>query len=220
MESKLSSCSSFSLHHLLTPLPQEQSSSTMATQFLILTLLIFYTTLTFTTARDTNTGFVGSPDPKALGLKEKLSFSHFRFYFHERFAGSNPTSVFVVPPVPKYNSSTLFGAVGFMDTALTVGPEPTSKVVGRIEGLVAGTSQREFILLVVLNFVLTEGKYNGSTITVLGRNRVNQNIREIPVIGGTGVFRFATGYAETNTIFLDPKTRSTIEYNIYVSHYC
>ncbi|XP_047155744.1 dirigent protein 22-like [Vigna umbellata] len=99
------------------------------------------------------------------------------------------------------------------------GPEPTSKVVGRIEGLVAGTLQREFILLVVLNFVLTEGKYNGSTITVLGRNRITQNIREIPVIGGTGVFRFATGYAETNTIFLDPKTRSTIEYNIYVSHY-
>ncbi|XP_017438130.1 dirigent protein 22 [Vigna angularis] len=94
------------------------------------------------------------------------------------------------------------------------GPEPTSKVVGRIEGLVAGTSQREFIL-VVLNFVFTEGNYNGSTITVLGRNRITQNIREIPVIGGTGVFRFATGYAETNTIFLDPKMRSTIEYNIF-----
>ncbi|XP_052730108.1 dirigent protein 22-like [Vigna angularis] len=76
------------------------------------------------------------------------------------------------------------------------GPEPTSKVVGRIEG-----------------------KYNGSTITVLGRNRITQNIREIPVIGGTGVFRFAMGYAETNTIFLNPKMRSTIEYNIYVSHY-
>jgi len=205
--------------HLLTPLPQDQSSSTMATQFLILTLVIFCSTLTFTTAQDTDTGFVRSPDPKTLGLKKKKSFSHFRFYFHERFSGSNPTSVFVVPPVPKFNSTTSFGTVGVLDTTLTVGPEPTSKVVGRIEGLVAATSQRVFTLSVILNFVLTEGKYNGSTITLLGRNSIAQKVREIPVIGGTGLFRFATGYAETNTIFLDPKTRDTIEYNIYVSHY-
>ncbi|KAK7382344.1 hypothetical protein VNO80_01195 [Phaseolus coccineus] len=191
----------------------------MATQFLILSLLIFCNTITFTTAKDTNTGFVGSLDPKTLGLKKTHSFSHFRFYFHERFDGSDPTSVFVIPPLPKYNSTTSFGTVGIMDNALTVGPERTSKVVGRIEGIAAATSQSEFNLLVVLTFVLTEGNYNGSTITVLGRNRLSQKIREIPVIGGTGVFRFATGYAETNTIFIDPKTRSTIEYNIYVSHY-
>ncbi|KAG5060535.1 hypothetical protein JHK87_001564 [Glycine soja] len=64
-----------------------------------------------------------------------------------------------------------------------------------------------FNLLVVFNFMLTEGKYNGSTITVLGRNRISQKLREIPVIGGSGVFRFATGYAEVNTVFLDPQTR-------------
>ncbi|KAH1266276.1 Dirigent protein 3 [Glycine max] len=60
------------------------------------------------------------------------------------------------------------------------------------------------------------GKYNGSTITVLGRNRISQKLREIPVIGGSGVFRFATGYAEVNTVFLDPQTRSTI--TIFMFH--
>ncbi|KAG5069233.1 hypothetical protein JHK85_001610 [Glycine max] len=73
-----------------------------------------------------------------------------------------------------------------------------------------------FNLLVVFNFMLTEGKYNGSTITVLGRNRISQKLREIPVIGGSGVFRFATGYAEVNTVFLDPQTRSTI--TIFMFH--
>jgi len=160
---------------------------------------------------------MGTLNRKELGLHKKDKLSHFKFFFHERFTGSNATSVTVVPPVPKYNA-TSFGLVGITDNALTVGSDPNSKVVGRIEGLYAGTSQTEFNLLVVVNFALTEGKYNGSTITVLGRNRLSLKVRELPVIGGSGVFKFATGYAEVSTLYLDAN-RSTIEYNIYVSHY-
>ncbi|KAG5060528.1 hypothetical protein AAZX31_01G116100 [Glycine max] len=189
----------------------------MTTQFVILSLLVSCNTLIYANAEDT--GFVGSLDHKALGLKKKDKVSHFRFYFHETFTGSNATTVFVVPPLPQYSSTSSFGAIGVMDNVLTAGPERTSKVVGRVEALAAATSQTEFNLLIFFNFILTQGKYNGSTITVLGRNRISLKVREIPVVGGTGVFRFATGYAETNTIFFDPQTRSTIEYNIYVSHY-
>ncbi|KAK7390283.1 hypothetical protein VNO78_25585 [Psophocarpus tetragonolobus] len=188
----------------------------MATQFLILSLLISSYLITSTLAEET--GFVGSLDRKALGLKKKNKVSHFRFYFHERFTGANATSVTVVAPLPKYNTTTNFGLVGVTDNALTVGPEPGSKVVGRIEGLYAATSQSEFNLLVVVNFALTQGKYNGSNIAVLGRNRLSLKVREMPVIGGSGVFKFATGYVKTSTLYLDAD-RSTIEYNIYVSHY-
>ncbi|XP_020236861.1 dirigent protein 22 [Cajanus cajan] len=188
----------------------------MATHFLILSLLISYHLLTFTVAEET--GFVGSLDRGKLGLAQKDKVSHFRFYFHEQFTGTNATSVTVVAPLPKYNSTTNFGMVGITDNALTVGPDRASKVVGRIEGLYAATSQSEFNLLVVVNFALTEGKYNGSTIAVLGRNRLSQKVREMPVIGGSGVFKFATGYVETSTLYLD-SDRSTIEYNIYVAHY-
>ncbi|XP_020236858.1 dirigent protein 22 [Cajanus cajan] len=189
----------------------------MASRFVVLALLISCHALASTNAEET--GFVGPLDRKTLGLKRKEKLSHFRFYFHESFTPNNATTVTVVQPLPKYNATTSFGSVGVTDNALTVGPERTSKVVGRVEGVVAATSQSEFNLLVVLNFVLTEGRYNGSSIVVLGRNRLSLKVRELPVIGGTGVFRFATGYAETNTIFLDPKTRSTVEYNVYVSHY-
>lgn len=190
----------------------------MATQFLILSLLISCQALTSTKVAE-DTRFVGSQDRETLGLEKKHKVSHFRFYFHETFTGSNATTVFVVPPLPQYSSTSSFGAIGVMDNVLTAGPERTSKVVGRVEALAAATSQTEFNLLIFFNFILTQGKYNGSTITVLGRNRISLKVREIPVVGGTGVFRFATGYAETNTIFFDPQTRSTIEYNIYVSHY-
>ncbi|KAL2337669.1 hypothetical protein Fmac_012115 [Flemingia macrophylla] len=185
----------------------------MASHFLILSLLISFT---FATAQET--GFVGSLDRKSLGLAQKDMLSHFLFYFHERFTGSNVTTVMVVPPLPKYNATSNFGGMGVTDNALTLGPDPASKVVGRIEGLFAATSQTEFNIVQVVNFALTEGKYNGSSIAVLGRNRLSQKVRELPVVGGTGLFKFATGYVETTTLYLD-SNRSTIEYNIYVSHY-
>ncbi|KAH1084374.1 hypothetical protein J1N35_024135 [Gossypium stocksii] len=51
-----------------------------------------------------------------------------------------------------------------------------------------------------------EGKYNGSNLSVLGRNPVFSAVREMPVIGGSGVFRFARGYAEARTHTFDLKT--------------
>ncbi|CAJ1948606.1 unnamed protein product [Sphenostylis stenocarpa] len=184
----------------------------MTSQVLIFSLLITCHLLTSTLADET--GFVGALNLEDLQKDKKVS--HFKFYFHERYTGSNATSVTVVPPIPKYNA-TSFGLVGIMDNALTVGPEQNSKIVGRVEGSYAGTSQRELNLLVVFNFVLTEGKYNGSTITVLGRNRLSLKVREMPVIGGSGCFKFATGFVETSTLYLDAE-RSTIVYDIYVSH--
>ncbi|OWM69255.1 hypothetical protein CDL15_Pgr025442 [Punica granatum] len=44
-----------------------------------------------------------------------------------------------------------------------------------------------------MNFAFVEGKYNGSSLTVLGRNPVFDAVREMPVVGGIGLFRFAHG---------------------------
>ncbi|XP_027337795.1 dirigent protein 22-like [Abrus precatorius] len=187
----------------------------MATQFLLFLLMISCYALTIVKADDT--GFVGSVDPSVL--EKKQTMSHFRFYFHEIFNGTNATSVTVVDALPKYNTTTFLGMVGVMDNILTLGPDRNSKAVGRVQGLYAATSQTEVALVPVLNFILSQGKYNGSYITVLGWNLINLKVREMPVIGGSGAFRFARGYVEVNTIFLDIQTRSTIEYNIYVSHY-
>jgi hypothetical protein len=147
-------------------------------------------------------------------MKEKLS--HFRLYWHDILSGRNPTSVMVV----KSPTSDGFGQVNMIDNPLTLGPELSSKHVGKAQGLYALASQEEIGLLMTMNFVFTYGKYNGSTITILGRNPVLHHVREMPVIGGSGLFRFARGYAEARTHRFDLKTGdATVEYSIHVMHY-
>ncbi|KAL1815248.1 hypothetical protein ACET3Z_017822 [Daucus carota] len=154
-----------------------------------------------------------------LGLK-KEKLSHLHFYFHDIVSGRHPTAVRVASAAITNTSSTGFGAVVMIDDPLTVGPEPGSKQVGRAQGIYASASLSEAGLLMVLNYAFTEGKYNGSTISILGRNPVFSAVREMPVVGGSGLFRFARGYAQARTHFFDLKTGdAVVEYNVYVFHY-
>ena len=107
-----------------------------------------------------------------------------------------------------------------MDDPLTLGPERSSKMVGRAQGIYASASQTEVSLLMVLTFAFTEGKYNGSNLSVLGRNTVLSAVREMPIVGGSGLFRYARGYAEARTHTVNFNTRdAVVEYNVYVFHY-
>ncbi|KAG5095457.1 hypothetical protein JHK84_051045 [Glycine max] len=191
----------------------------MFIQFLIFSLLFTPFTIISTIAHDTD-DFVRTLDRKMLGLDEKKEkFIHFRFYWHDAMSGRNPSSVEVVPP-PLKNSTTRFGLVNMLDNPLTLGPQLNSKLVGQAQGFYASTSQSEFVLLMAMNLVITEGKYNGSTITILGRNPIYNEEREMPVIGGSGLFRFARGYAKLRTYWFSPSTRDAIvEYNVFVLHY-
>ncbi|KAI3434224.1 uncharacterized protein J3R85_006680 [Psidium guajava] len=117
-------------------------------------------------------GFATGLDPGIMGLdlgKEKLS--HFRFYLHDVQSGPKPSSVPVVHP-PSNASVTAFGQVNVIDNPLTLHPDPGSELVGRAQGVYSLASQEEVALLMIMNFAFVSGKYNGSGITVLGRNPV------------------------------------------------
>ncbi|VVA31548.1 PREDICTED: dirigent [Prunus dulcis] len=119
-------------------------------------------------------------------------------------------------PLKTLNSTiTTFGATMMIDDALTEKQEPTSKIVGRAQGLSSVAAQRdhEFALLVVMNFAFVEGKYKGSTISILGRNPVLNDVREMPIIGGMGLFRFARGYALAHTVRFNPTGDANVKYN-------
>ncbi|KAL0316895.1 UNVERIFIED_CONTAM: Dirigent protein 21 [Sesamum radiatum] len=154
-----------------------------------------------------------------LGLKhEKLS--HLHFYFHDIVGGRQPTAVRVAEAAVTNSSATGFGLVVMIDDPLTLGPNLSSKIVGRAQGIYGSADLNNLGLLMVLNFAFTEGKFNGSTLSVLGRNAVFSAVRELPIVGGSGVFRFAKGYAEARTHELNMKTGDAIvEYNVYVFHY-
>lgn len=106
-----------------------------------------------------------------------------------------------------------------VDDPLTEGLEPGSKVVGRAQGMYALASQHDSGLLMVMNFAFVEGRFNGSTLSILGRNQVLNPVREMPIVGGSGLFRFARGYALAKTIRYNQKTGdAVVEYNVSVMH--
>ncbi|KAM7523184.1 hypothetical protein LguiA_013086 [Lonicera macranthoides] len=182
--------------------------------FTTITILISF--LSFP-ATGENSGLIGTFDRKSLGLK-KEKISHFRLYWHDINSGRTPTSVSILQPVN--GSTTGFGMVNMIDNPLTIGPKLSSKLIGKAQGFYSLSSQEEIGLLMAMNFAFIEGKYNGSTITVLGRNTVNSPVREMPVIGGSGLFRWARGYVQAKTYYSNAKTHDAIvQYNIYVMHY-
>ncbi|CAK8574813.1 unnamed protein product [Lathyrus sativus] len=189
----------------------------MSTQYFI-TLFFFFLischTITSTSSLENEEA------KKVLDLIKKEKLSHLKFYWHSIASGNNSTSIEVVPTPKKLNSSTSFGSFNMIDNPLTLGPELSSKLVGKSQGFYVYASKEEFSLFMGMNFALIEGKYNGSSFTILGSNPISHKVREMPVIGGTGLFKLARGYAQVTTHFLDLKTAYAIdEYNVYVFHY-
>ncbi|KAI4300658.1 hypothetical protein L6164_034009 [Bauhinia variegata] len=183
--------------------------------FVILTIMV----LLSPQARAKQNRFSRILSPASLGLrKEKLS--HLHFYFHDIVSGPKPTAVKVAEALMTNTSHTGFGVVVMADDPLTAGPSRTSKLLGKAQGIYASAAQDELGLLMVMNYVFTEGKYNGSTLSLLGQNKAFNAVREMPIVGGSGLFRFARGYAQAKTHSLDYKTgNAVVEYNVYVFHY-
>ncbi|KAH1083831.1 hypothetical protein J1N35_023592 [Gossypium stocksii] len=106
-----------------------------------------------------------------------------------------------------------------MDDPLIEKPMPTSKLVGRAQGIYAFASQSDFGLLIVVNFVFSDGIYNGSAISVLARNAVLDAVREMQIVRAGRIFRFAHGYALAKTVQLNKNGDAIVEYNVTVVHF-
>ncbi|XP_010504753.1 PREDICTED: dirigent protein 21-like [Camelina sativa] len=153
------------------------------------------------------------PGPKP----EKLT--HLHFYFHVIDSGNKPTDVLVATGPTTNSSATNFGLVAIDDDPLTMGPDITSDEIGRAQGMYASTDQNKFGLLMAFNFVFTKGEFSGSTISMYGRNAILSKVREMPIIGGTGAFRFGRGYAQAKTfVYNTTSGNAVVVYNVYVWH--
>lgn len=89
--------------------------------------------------------------------------------------------------------------------------------MGRAQGLYASTDKKTFGLSMVFNLAFTEGELNGSTAAMYGRNPILLEERELPIIGGTGAFRFARGYARPKT-YKVVNIDAVVEYNVFIWH--
>ncbi|KAI0491704.1 hypothetical protein KFK09_025964 [Dendrobium nobile] len=153
----------------------------------------------------------------AGGVNAKEKLIHLRFYWHDILSGPNPTAATIARSPVTNASATLFGLVNVIDDPLTLGPDLSSRQIGRAQGIYASADQNVVGLLMTMNFVFVDGEYNGSTLAVMGHNQVFSKVREMPIVGGTMLFRLARGYVQARTYSFRPETGDAIvEYNCYV----
>uniref|UniRef100_A0A0E0IRU5 Dirigent protein n=1 Tax=Oryza nivara TaxID=4536 RepID=A0A0E0IRU5_ORYNI len=137
--------------------------------------------------------------------------THLHFYMHEFFnGGPNGSTARVAPPARSGGS--LFGFVSVVDDALREGADPASRLVGRAQGLAAGTSLADGSVTTMLDFVTVAAF--GVALPLPGGAAM-----ERPVVGGTGAFRTARGYTLSRTVkTADPNSQVILEYDVYISH--
>ncbi|GLJ47917.1 hypothetical protein SUGI_1011710 [Cryptomeria japonica] len=72
---------------------------------------------------------------------------------------------------PTETVANFFGSVWVVDAPMMEGPEPTSRLLGRAQGLYTISSQGNDLERlsqgIVLNFVFQSGEFNGSTLGVV-----------------------------------------------------
>ncbi|KAL6563220.1 hypothetical protein OROHE_005807 [Orobanche hederae] len=140
------------------------------------------------------------------------------FYVQDAISGPNATVWEVARSSNTSSSSSMF--VNVIDDLITVGPDPNSEEMGRAQGLTTSADMKVLALAMNVNFMFTSGRYSGSTLSILGRNQVLSAVRELPVVGGTGVFRMAQGYAITSTHSFNTTTNhAVLEYKVTLYYY-
>jgi len=151
--------------------------------------------------------------------------THLRFYMHDLvtpYPGAPATAVRVargatpLPTAPNLR----FGDMFVIDDLLTEGPDAASRTLGRVQGSYVFASQTELAPLLCVNMVLTAGPHNGSTVAVLGRDLIldKVDVRELPVVGGTGMLRGVTGYGKFRTHTLNATDgNAVLKIDMYLS---
>ncbi|XP_030523286.1 dirigent protein 22-like [Rhodamnia argentea] len=150
----------------------------------------------------------------------KRKTTRLHFYLHDMLSGKSPTAVRIAESTMTKKSPTQFGVVYMMDDALTEGPELESPLVGRAQGFYGSAAIESLGLLMNMNLVFTGPKYNGSTLSIMGRNPALETYREMSIVGGTGIFRLSSGIVTAKTYFLNLTTfDAVVEYNVIAMHY-
>ncbi|XP_074574750.1 pterocarpan synthase 1-like [Curcuma longa] len=140
--------------------------------------------------------------------------THLHFFVHENDNSPNATAITVV------NSTTSnpggFGSIAVFDDELREGSSADSKLIGRAQGIAPEVSlSGPMAWLGLLNFVFTDGEYNGSSLTVVGRATL-EGATERSIIAGTGKFRMARGYTINTFVSGAPAGHFIVEYNAYI----
>ncbi|CAN0845848.1 Dirigent protein 23 [Linum grandiflorum] len=135
----------------------------------------------------------------------KDTVTNLQFYFHDIVSGKNPTAVRVAQAAVTDKSPSFFGLVMMVDDPLTETADLSSKLIGRAQGIYGFASQNDVSLIMGLSYNF-----------LVGKNPAMNPDRELPVVGGVGVFRMARGYALLKTVSLTKDGNAVVHYNVTV----
>ncbi|KAJ8767097.1 hypothetical protein K2173_012688 [Erythroxylum novogranatense] len=179
----------------------------MAQLFLVFLLVCFMAVMSSTQSYAVETWVTRA-------VSEKDTTHNLQFYFHDTLSGNNPSAVRVAQSTATTKSPTFFGSIMMADDPLTETADPTSKLVGRAQGIYGSASQNDVSLIMAMSLAFTDGIYNGSSLSLFGKNPAMSSPREMPIVGGTGIFRLARGYAIAQTVSANVNGDAIVGYNV------
>ncbi|KAL2248472.1 UNVERIFIED_CONTAM: Dirigent protein 23 [Sesamum indicum] len=141
-------------------------------------------------------------------------------YFQDYSGGPNATVIEITGHPDGLLGFTRFGAIFCTDDPITEGFAESSAQIARAQGLYVTSALDGSNTHVLISIVFTNEEYKGSTLEVQGSSAQFERVREVAVVGGTGKFRLARGYATFETIHYDHTLYyAVIQCNVTVLHY-
>ncbi|GLJ32601.1 hypothetical protein SUGI_0655860 [Cryptomeria japonica] len=136
------------------------------------------------------------------------------FYAHEIFRGENATVATVAEVNGVSSNLTAFGTVNVITHFVTEGPQPSSTLLGKFQGMEASTNISGANFHMNFSVVFDKEKYNGSSLTIHGTIRFAETHKELSVVGGTRSFKYAHGYAVVQVL---QTSRASADYKFNVN---
>ncbi|KAH9323451.1 hypothetical protein KI387_018090, partial [Taxus chinensis] len=92
-----------------------------------------------------------------------------------------------------------FGSVFVIDNPITEGPQDTSKLLGRLQGVQVNSDRRGANFHMSATLIIE----NGDALEITGTIRSLFATRKLSVVGGSGRFKYARGKALVNLVSFD-----------------
>uniref|UniRef100_J3N7P7 Dirigent protein n=1 Tax=Oryza brachyantha TaxID=4533 RepID=J3N7P7_ORYBR len=164
------------------------------------------------------------------GTPATAGTEHLHFYMHDEYTGPRPTAALIVAgrrptaanatavggDVTTTTERRRFGDIAVMNNALTEGPERGSARVGTAQGFTVRVAERGAVNALSLHLVMEAGEYGSSSLAGNGRGDTDADVRESVVVGGTGRFRSARGYALSRSYDYDLEKGGVVEIDVYL----
>ncbi|KAJ8568527.1 hypothetical protein K7X08_028060 [Anisodus acutangulus] len=141
-------------------------------------------------------------------------------YFQDWSGGPNSTVLQITGHQDGPLSFAKFGSVFVTDDPITEAFDKNSAEIARAQGIYVTSALDGKISHVLISVIFTNEDSKGSTLEIQGASPQFERVREVAVVGGTGKFRLARGYATFETIHFDLAVHyAVIQCNVTILHY-